>query len=155
MTNGEDLQEVLRQNLRVLLAMQRMTHADLATRLGTDRATVTKNMNGHRKWSLQDLVILADIFGVTAPGLIGDTASLVSAVNPGRTGTDGVSGPDSALYGSTNRGTGMPLTLVPALGPRYDHEERMAAVLAMPTEQWVNHTRASRGSGHLVAVATG
>lgn len=100
MKNEEDLQEVLRQNLRVLLAMQRMSHAQLAERLGTDRATVTKNMNGHRKWSLQDLATLGEIFGVTAPALIDDTAKLVGAVNPARTGTDAVTGRVTEQYRS-------------------------------------------------------
>lgn len=100
MTNEEDLQEVLRQNLRVLLAMQRMSHAELAARLGTDRATVTKNMNGHRKWSLQDLAALGEIFGVSAPALIDDTAKLVNAVSPARTGTDSVTASVTPKYQS-------------------------------------------------------
>lgn len=95
MPNESDLQEVLRQNLRVLLAMRRMTHAELATRINSDRSTIAKRMNGHRDWSLQDLAVLADVFGVTAQELIGDPATLVGAVHPARTATPisaGVSG---------------------------------------------------------------
>jgi DNA-binding XRE family transcriptional regulator len=89
MPNDVDLQEVLRRNLRVLTAIRRMTQAELALKLGSDRSTVAKRMNGQREWALQDLAKLAGVFGVTAQELIGDTSALVASAAPTRTGTEG------------------------------------------------------------------
>lgn len=89
MPNEPDLQEVLRRNLRVLTAIRRMTQAELAAQIGSDRSTVAKRMNGQRDWSLQDLAKLARAFGVTAQELIGETSALVAAASPARTGTEG------------------------------------------------------------------
>lgn len=89
MPNEPDLQEVLRQNLRVLLAMRRMTHAELAAAISSDRSTIAKRMNGHRDWSLQDLARLAGVFEVPIERLIGDTALLLGTVPVRMTGTEG------------------------------------------------------------------
>lgn len=114
MPNELDLQAVLRQNLRVLTALRRMTQGKLATLLGSDRSTVAKRMNGQREWALQDLAKLADIFGVTAQELIGDTSQLVSVVNPAATGTDApVRRTTPRYFGGESRSV-VPLRLVSA-----------------------------------------
>lgn len=113
MPNEPDLQEVLRQNLRVLLAMRRMTHGELATLLGSDRSTIAKRMNGHREWALQDLVRLADIFGVAAQELIGNTSHLVAVIPPAATGTDPRSRTITQYFGG-EYGTVVPFPLVSA-----------------------------------------
>lgn len=97
MEKSTDLQEVLRANVRVLLALRRMTNAELAARLDTDRTTVSKRMNGAREWALQDLVGLSEVFEIPVERLIGDTAALLSTVPVRMTGTEtrvstGVSG---------------------------------------------------------------
>src|SRR5688500_11747725 len=64
MKKRPDLQEVLRTNLRVLLALRKMTAGELAAHLDTDRTTVSKRMNGAREWALQDLAELSEVFDV-------------------------------------------------------------------------------------------
>jgi transcriptional regulator with XRE-family HTH domain len=102
MEKSTDLQEVLRANLRVLLALRRMTNGELAARLGTDRTTVSKRMNGAREWALQDLVDLSDIFGIPVDRLIGETAALLSTVPSRMTGTDAVTGGVTGRYPTSN-----------------------------------------------------
>jgi transcriptional regulator with XRE-family HTH domain len=148
MTNGEDLQEVLRQNLRVLLAIRRMSHAELAARLGTDRATVTKNMNGHRKWSLQDLATLGEIFGVNAPSLIGDVSELIQAMGPTRvaTGTDHqVSSRANARYQGANDAQIIPFPQVGLAAQCYHGDSMINA------GEGADGQSTSWNTGHLIA----
>lgn len=83
-----DLQEVLRTNLRVLLALRKMTAGELAAHLETDRTTVSKRMNGAREWALQDLAELSAVFDVPIDALIGDTSQLLGVAPSRMTGTD-------------------------------------------------------------------
>jgi transcriptional regulator with XRE-family HTH domain len=102
MEKSTDLQEVLRANVRVLLALRRMTNAELAAQLETDRTTVSKRMNGSREWALQDLVDLSEVFGVPVDRLIGATADLLSSVPAQMTGTDAVTGRVTGRYPTSN-----------------------------------------------------
>lgn len=102
METRPDLQEVLRANVRVLLALQRMTKGELAARLETDRTTISKRMNGTRDWALQDLIHLSEIFGVPAERLIGDTSELLGSVPSRMTGTDAVTRSVTGRYRTSN-----------------------------------------------------
>jgi transcriptional regulator with XRE-family HTH domain len=102
MEKSTDLQEVLRANVRVLLALRRMTNAELAAQLETDRTTVSKRMNGSREWALQDLVSLSEVFGIPVDRLIGATADLLSSVPAQMTGTDAVTSRVTGRYPSSN-----------------------------------------------------
>jgi hypothetical protein len=129
MPNDVDLQEVLRRNLRVLIAIRRMTQGELAALLGSDRSTVAKRMNGQREWALQDLAKLAAIFGVTAQALIGDTSALVAATSPIRTGTEGgVSAGVSGRCPRTNPRVVVPFPQVQRRRRGY-HSKRIAAAI--------------------------
>lgn len=102
MKTRPDLQEVLRTNLRVLLALRKMTAGELAAHLDTDRTTVSKRMNGAREWALQDLAQLSEVFDVPIDALIGETSQLLGVVPPRMTGTDGVTRSVSKTYSAGN-----------------------------------------------------
>lgn len=113
MEKKPDLQEVLRSNLRVLLALRRMKAGDLAAQLGTDRTTVSKRMNGAREWALQDLVELSDVFDVPVDALIGETSQLLGVAAPLMTGTDHRRRTTPRYFGQ-KYGTVVPFPLVSA-----------------------------------------
>ena len=103
-----DLQEVLRTNLRVLLALRKMTAGELAAHLETDRTTVSKRMNGAREWALQDLADLSAVFDVPIDALIGETSQLLGIVPPRMTGTDGQSKKTTVWYSRRKSQTVVP-----------------------------------------------
>jgi hypothetical protein len=81
MQSDRGLQETVTQNVRVLMAVQRIDQQqDLAQVLGWHPTKLTKSLRGDRKWALDDLPDLARALGTTPGALIGDTAELVGAV---------------------------------------------------------------------------
>jgi transcriptional regulator with XRE-family HTH domain len=114
MTTRPDLQEVLRTNLRVLLALRKMTAGELAAHLDTDRTTVSKRMNGAREWALQDLVELSEVFDVPIDALIGETSQLLGVVPPRMTGTEDRLRRTTTQYFGGEFGSVVPLRLVSA-----------------------------------------
>ena len=109
-----DLQEVLRTNLRVLLALRKMTAGELAAQLDTDRTTVSKRMNGARDWALQDLAELSEVFDVPIDALIGETSHLLGIVPPRMTGTDDRLRRTTPRYFGREYGTVVPFPQVSA-----------------------------------------
>lgn len=91
MSEADDLQETIRRNVRVLMAIRGIdTVRALATLLGDNENHLSNRLTGRRKWQLDDIANLAHVFGVE-PGLIlGDTATLAGAIAP--TGTGSVTG---------------------------------------------------------------
>ena len=87
------LQAVVTRNIRVLMAVRGIeTQKDLAAQLGWIETKLTKSLRGDRKWSLEDLPVLAEVLGVESADLIRDLGKLVTGSHSHRTGTEGAVG---------------------------------------------------------------
>jgi hypothetical protein len=97
------LQGVVSRNVRVLMAVRGIeTQKELAAKVGWIETKLTKSFRGDRKWSLEDLPVLADALGVTPGELLGEVGGLIGALSPARTGTDVVSDRVTWKYRSGN-----------------------------------------------------
>lgn len=67
--------------VRTLLAYRGRQQADLAEYLGMDTGSVSRALNGKRKWTLDDLVSMADFFDVSAALFFEDPHTLIRAAN--------------------------------------------------------------------------
>jgi len=106
------LQDVVTTNVKVLMAVRRIeAQKDLAAKLGWVESKLTKSLRGTRRWSLEDLPELANVFGVQPADLIGDVNNLVSVAYP--TGTDPRSRTTPRYFGR-EYGTVVPFPLVSA-----------------------------------------
>ena len=119
MDSDRGLQEVVSRNVRVLMAVHGITHQkDLAAQLQWGSDKLTRTLNGSRRWALEDLPAIAEIFGVRPAALLSDTAELVGAAQPARV-SDASSQGVSARYQPTNAGTVIPFPLGRVARPRY------------------------------------
>ena len=91
MSEADNLQDTIRRNVRVLMAIRGIsTVREFATLLGDNENHLGNRLTGRRKWQIDDLAKLAHVFDV-APGLLlGNTAELAGALAP--TGTGSVTG---------------------------------------------------------------
>ena len=82
-----DLQERIRTNVRVLMAV-RGVHSQqaLGELLGLGKAEISKRMSGRTKWRIEDLETLAGIFGVRPGDLLGTVTEVVYAASKISTG---------------------------------------------------------------------
>lgn len=77
---SNDLQAVIRRNVKVLMAIKGIeTSRALAREVGTNENLLTTKISGRRRWQLDDVEMLAEAFGVQPGLLLGDTATLVGA----------------------------------------------------------------------------
>lgn len=119
MDTARGLQEVVSRNVRVLMAVHDMTQQKaLAARLGWDAPKLARALNGQRRWALEDLPALADVFGVTPAALLSDTAELVGASHPARV-SPAVSQGVSARCQIDNGATVIPFPQHRTSRPRY------------------------------------
>lgn len=85
-----EAQRNITRNVRILMATRDMTtQRDLVNALGWPQAKVTKTLNGDRRWSVEDLYEVAQVFGIPAGTLLGGTADVVGAVGPTQTAVNG------------------------------------------------------------------
>lgn len=141
------LQDVVTTNVKVLMAVKRIeAQKDLAAQLGWVESKLTKSLRGTRKWSLDDLPELADVFGVQPSDLIGDVTKLVTAAHPHRTGTDGtVSTAVNGCYPRINPRVVIPFPQAGAARRGYRSNQRNNGL----TREEV--LAASTGTGHSLA----
>lgn len=119
MDTDRGLQDVVSRNIRVLMAVHDIhSQLDLAARMGWDAPKLNKSLNGTRRWALEDLPAIADVFGIRPAALLSDTAELVGASHPARV-SDTVSQGVSARYQTTNGATVIPFPQDRATRPRY------------------------------------
>jgi hypothetical protein len=108
------LQSVVTTNVKVLMAVKRIeAQKDLAAELGWVESKLTKSLRGTRRWSLDDLPELADVFGVQPADLLGDVNHLVNVAAPAMTGTDPRSRTTTQYFGEEFASV-VPLRLVSA-----------------------------------------
>lgn len=114
MSEADDLQQTIRRNVRVLMAIRGIsTTRALATLLGDNENHLSNRLNGRRKWQLDDIAKLANIFHI-APGLIlGDTAELAGAIAPTGTANSGITTNLNRRYSPLKR---PPLSAAPQVG---------------------------------------
>lgn len=102
MSEADNLQQTIRRNVRVLMAIRGIsTTRALATLLGDNENHLSNRLNGRRKWQLDDIAKLANVFHVEAGLILGDTATLAGAIAPTGTGSNPV--PSSATSGYSRR----------------------------------------------------
>ena len=141
------LQSVVTTNVKVLMAVQRIeAQKDLAARLGWGESKLTKSLRGDRKWSLEDLPELAEVFGVQPSDLIGDVTQLVNVAHPRRTGTDGVTARVTSEYVPGNTADVIPFPQV--MKPRRGYYSKFTARHTRP-----GRSRAVRTGRHPFAEA--
>lgn len=79
MPSADDLQNNLRRNVKVLMALRGIdTKRELARRLETNENHLSSQINGRRKWTLDDVAKLATVFGISPGLLIEDTEGLLA-----------------------------------------------------------------------------
>lgn len=78
------IQRNVTQVLRTLLLAYGERQEDVAAALGVTQAAVSNKMAGKTRWSIEDLAILAEHFGVDGPGrFLDDPRSLFAGVMGG------------------------------------------------------------------------
>jgi hypothetical protein len=78
-----EAQRNITRNVRILMAARDMyEQRQLADALGWPSAKMTKTLKGDRRWSVEDLYEVAQVFGITAGALLGSTAEVVAAAGP-------------------------------------------------------------------------
>lgn len=65
-----------------MAARDMVEQRQLAEALGWPSAKMTKTLKGDRKWSVEDLYEVAQVFGITAGVLLGSTTDVVGAAGP-------------------------------------------------------------------------
>lgn len=82
------LQERVTRNVRILMALRGISdQKTLAARLGWGADKVSTSFSGRRRWSLDDLQELADVFGLQPGDVVAEPTQLVNITSP--TGTEG------------------------------------------------------------------
>lgn len=116
-TESDALQEALRTNVKVLMAIRGIdTASDLARRMDRSENHIARQLAGGRAWRLADLPALARVLGVKPAALLSDTAELVgAATHP----TGSVSRAVSDRYHGTNDAKIIPFPQVAHRNPRY------------------------------------
>ena len=78
-----EAQRNITRNVRILMAARDMyEQRQLADALGWPSAKMTKTLKGDRRWSVEDLYEVAQVFGITAGVLLGSTTDVVGAAGP-------------------------------------------------------------------------
>lgn len=72
-----------------LLGHRRKKQVDLAKVLGFDSGTMSRALNGKRKWTLDDIVAMADFFEVSPALFFEDPANLIRSRSSATTESDG------------------------------------------------------------------
>lgn len=75
--------------VRTLLAHRGQQQADLATHLGMDSGTMSRALNGKRRWTIEDLVAVAEFFSISPALFFEDSESLISATRTRRDPQEG------------------------------------------------------------------
>ena len=97
------LQERVTRNVRILMALRGISdQKTLAARLGWGADKVSTSFSGRRRWSLDDLQELADVFGLQPSDVVAEPSELVNVTAPARTGTDGVTSGVTGRYPISN-----------------------------------------------------
>lgn len=52
------------KTVRILMAAQDMSQSDLAARINLDSSSISRVMNGKRRWTLDELYRIADVFDI-------------------------------------------------------------------------------------------
>lgn len=78
-----EAQRNITRNVRILMAARDMyEQRQLADALGWPSAKMTKTLKGDRRWSVEDLYEVAQVFGIAAGVLLGSTTDVVGAAGP-------------------------------------------------------------------------
>lgn len=84
-----ELQDAITRNIRVIQAVRGMRgDRPIANILGISVSTVSKKMNGERKWTIPEVEELAAALGINAAKFFGEAQSIVDP-GEGATGTMG------------------------------------------------------------------
>lgn len=74
--------------VRTLLAFKGQQQADLAGHLEMDSGSMSRALNGKRRWTLDDLVAMGDFFGVSPALFFEDPQTLIRAGKVSSTQSD-------------------------------------------------------------------
>lgn len=138
------VQERMTENIRVLLAMTGMrSQAELARRLEWEPAKVTRLLKGSQDWTLSDIVVVADAFGLEDPFLLArPLAEVVGAVPPHGT-TGSVSRTVNDHYRVANHGSVIPFPL--DRRARHHTLTGTAQAITLGHADWLNHSTGLTG----------
>lgn len=141
------LQERVTRNVRILMALRGISdQKTLAARLGWGADKVSTSFSGRRRWSLDDLQELADVFGIQPSDVVAEPTQLVNITSPTGTDTATVTQTFTGRYDRSNTSTVVELSQFRARLSGYRRTRRGPAGRA---------TRARASRGNPVAVAAG
>lgn len=63
--------------IKVLLVDRGLRHSDLAVELGFDNGTMSRALNGKRKWTVEEIKHVANYFDVSVDLLLSDPVDIV------------------------------------------------------------------------------
>lgn len=85
-----DAQRNITRNVRILMAAREMyEQRQLAEALSWPSAKMTKTFKGDRRWSVEDLVEVAGVFGIAPGALLGSSTEIVGAAGPTQAAVNG------------------------------------------------------------------
>jgi DNA-binding Xre family transcriptional regulator len=65
------------QIIKVLLVDRQLRHSDLAAELDFDAGTMSRALNGRRKWTVEEIKHISDYLDVRVEVLLGDPRDLI------------------------------------------------------------------------------
>lgn len=63
--------------IKVLLVSRGLKHSDLAAELGMDNGSMSRALNGRRKWTVEEIKHVADYLDTSVEVLLGNPADLL------------------------------------------------------------------------------
>lgn len=81
MPTNDEVQSAVTRNVQVLAAVRQVgDQKALAALLDWEAPKLSKTFRGHRRWALEDIVVIADRFGIEPGALLGPVDKLIGAV---------------------------------------------------------------------------